>query len=122
MMHHVSLKVDRPAFERTVEFYRNFFGFELERDLGKAAMLRQGSVRLEILQMDGKRPEPGVIDHLAFAVDDVDAMTARMREAGYRVTREPGEHIFECANPYRVYIAFLEGPAGESVELFSEEK
>ena len=40
--------------------------------------------------------EPGV-NHLAYEVDDVDALRARLKEAGYRDTTVPNSHPFRNA-------------------------
>ncbi len=59
--------------------------------------------------------EPGV-NHLAYEVDDVDALRARLKEAGYRDTTLPNSHPFRK----RVYFNDLEGNDWEFVQYLSE--
>ena len=74
---------------KTEEFYRRYLGFERVRsvDLGghQIVFLRSGAVLLELFDADGEQlfdpkqdgpANPGVIRHLAFQTEDVDAFLA----------------------------------------------
>ncbi len=83
--------------ERSLRFYREGLGMEVVgRDLvaatgGETATLRSpgGHQLLELNWYPGARYTPGSeLDHLAFEVDDVDAMASRLVELGGRVVRE----------------------------------
>jgi catechol 2,3-dioxygenase-like lactoylglutathione lyase family enzyme len=58
---------------------------------------------------------PG-LNHLGFAVDDVEALRQRLSIAGYRETTVPNAHPFRR----RVYFADTEGNDWEFVEYHSE--
>jgi catechol 2,3-dioxygenase-like lactoylglutathione lyase family enzyme len=53
------------------------------------------------------------IDHLGFAVDDLDAAIAHMRAAGVKITAEP-----RAAGPIK--FAFIEGPDKVGIELIED--
>lgn len=84
---HVALNCRDQA--TTVDFYRRYLGFEQVRsvDLGghQIVFLRSGAVLLELFDAEGDAlfdpkqdgpANPGVIRHLAFQTDDVDAFLA----------------------------------------------
>jgi len=86
---HVALNCRDQA--TTVDFYRRYLGFEQVRsvDLGghQIVFLRSGAVLLELFDADGDAlfdpkqdgpANPGVIRHLAFQTDDVDAFLERV--------------------------------------------
>jgi predicted enzyme related to lactoylglutathione lyase len=56
-----------------------------------------------------------VIDHLGFAVDDLDATLARLRATGVTVTAEPKE-----VAGGRLRYAFIEGPDKVAIELLED--
>ncbi len=53
--------------------------------------------------------------HVALGVDDIHATCARLREAGARITREPGPKTHDTT-----VIAFLDDPDGYKIELIEE--
>ena len=101
-------------------FYTGTLGFPLVRTWGEGdgsgAMVDLGNCLLEIFA-DAPQPLPsGVYRHMALATDDVDGMVERVRQAGCAITMEPADKCL--GEDYPVRIAFFQGPAGESVELF----
>lgn len=89
---HVALNCRDP--DRTEEFYRKWFGFERARvvPLGKEQIvfLRQGDAYLELFHVTAdalKGPAAdgpqniGVVRHIAFQADDLDAFLARIGDA-----------------------------------------
>jgi len=77
--------------DATEDFYRTWFGFERARVVGQGAdrivFLRKGDAYLELFGSPGGPPgavaddgphRPGVIRHLAFQVDELDAFVARI--------------------------------------------
>ncbi|GIE30757.1 hypothetical protein Ait01nite_038020 [Actinoplanes italicus] len=84
---HVGLNCrDQQATER---FYRDVFGFRRARVVRAGGtdvvFLRQGDVHLELFDAAGQQPEtfdadgpqhPGMVRHLAFQVDDLEAFLA----------------------------------------------
>ncbi|WP_135667615.1 VOC family protein [Halorhabdus rudnickae] len=59
-------------------------------------------------------PSRADTDHVAFVVEDVDAVLERAREAGGSVVAEP--HVVEAAD---AYAGFLEDPDGHTLEFLS---
>lgn len=55
--------------------------------------------------------------HLAFGVDNVTQLVEKVRQAGGRVTREPGPVKFG-----KTFIAFIEDPDGYKIELIQNNK
>lgn len=119
-IHHISLKVPAELYEKTVGFYRDLLGLPVLREQESAVFLSTGNAVLEILPVEQGENGKGALDHFAFETEDVDGLLAELEQAGYAVTMYPTEHTFAGETPYRVYIAFVTGPAGESVELFRE--
>ena len=62
------------------------------------------------------RGEPGV-NHLAYEVDDVDSLSARLEAAGYRESTPPNAH----RHRKRVYFNDPEGNDWEFVQYFSQD-
>lgn len=119
-IHHISLKVPIDLYDAEVSFYRDLLKLKVVRVQDTATFLSSGNVIIEILSSEETRLTQGVLDHFAFQTDEVDSLLNTLRGAGHRVTMEPTEYTFAGEDPYCVYIAFVEGPAGESIELFKE--
>ena len=62
------------------------------------------------------RGEPGV-NHLAYEVDDAEALRVRLKAAGYRESTPPNAH----RHRKRVYFYDLEGNDWEFVQYFSQD-
>ena len=121
-LHHVSLKVrGEEVFERVLAFYEGELDCPLIRRWGagknQGAMLDLGNTILEI-SASGEEDGKGLFAHIAFAVDDVDAMVLRMRQAGHPILIEPADK--NLGGNYPIRIAFCQGPAGEEIEFFHE--
>ncbi|MFA5056761.1 MAG: VOC family protein [Opitutaceae bacterium] len=129
-LHHVAIKVR--DWEATNRFYTEILGFrpKLAWTTGsgrRAAMLDTGDGNyLEIFEDPAYTPAPeGAILHLALRTGDTDAMLARVRAAGMKVTMEPKDVTIQTTNgfgPVPVRIAFFQGPGGEIIELFQNER
>lgn len=107
-VHHVSLNVDDLDAART--FYIEVLGLtEIPRpDLGfPGAWLRVGAQEVHLLVGP---PVEARGQHVALAVDDLDAALAELRTAGVAV-RGPGEIPGVCRQ------AFCADPAGNTIEL-----
>ena len=108
-LHHVSLLIDDLAQARA--FYVDVLGFaedESRPDLGYpgAWMILPGGLQLHLLQLpnpDGaaERPEHGGRDrHVAFVVDDLQALQARLDVAGIGYTKSrSGRAALFCRDP-----------------------
>lgn len=119
-IHHLSLKAAPAQYEAVIRFYCDVMGLPLLRRQTDAAFISCGNVVLEVLHSGEGRARSGALDHFAFAVENVEEMVEHVRRAGRPITMEPRTHTFDGEQPYTVRIAFFEGPAGESVELFCE--
>ena len=115
----------------TSRFYSSYFEFKVSRRLpiggGKEIVfIDRGDVHLELFPVDGSHVDkevdgpsaPGILRHLAFQVDDVDALIERMGDdaivtlgplsfdafiVGWRTAwlRDPNGHIVEVSQGYR---------------------
>lgn len=111
--------------EKSVDFYTNVLGFECYHrneiaengGVTKVAFVRAGTCDLELVQLPAAAPKKdGPVDHIALAVDDIEAAIIRLKEKGIEFeTAEPVDlpMIFEKGVRY---INFR-GPDGEHIEL-----
>lgn len=111
-LEHVGLGAGREAYEPTVRFYEQVFGWHRLREVpGELTFVGDGEgARLEIFPTDAAAlPDP---HHLAFAVDwdDFDAFREALRQAGAN-PEEPFE------NDFRDRIAFFTDPAGNRGQI-----
>jgi catechol 2,3-dioxygenase-like lactoylglutathione lyase family enzyme len=128
--HHVSIKARDLAAAR--RFYTDVLGFRQKlawtTGAGRpAAMLDTGDGNyLEIFEDPDFLPAaPGAIQHLALRTTDTVATLARVRAAGMKVTMEPRDATIQPSDgaaPVPIRIAFFEGPGGELIELFQNDR
>lgn len=111
---------DVPAF---VEFFEKMLGAEVfSREVSAGVPLVR--VRLGDINLTLSGPPKGVpellpakgkvvhgLDHLALAVDDLDAVAADLKAKGARFITEPTQ-----SSPH-LKISFIEGPAGIRIEV-----
>ncbi len=144
ILHHVCLFV--PDMAASVEFYRSGLGLALREEFddiigirpsGKfpfglaSAFLQAGDGRYVELHPagDGEMSQPGFpLNHLAFAVPDVDAAYDRALAAGGAVfgftiqgeewDGSPLDVVMSGERPEPMRMAFLQGPSGELIELY----
>ncbi len=120
-IHHVAIKTyGKEEYEKTVAFYRDILGMTVYRDWGMGIMLLTGESRMEIMNTGEERLPQGVLRHVAFLTDDVDACIDAVRKAGYEITAEPYDVTINAEQPYPLRVAFCIGPAGEEIEFFTE--
>jgi len=122
MIHHISLSAPGCAgFEKAMHFYHDLLGIPLIRSWGVrpagGAMLDAGGCILEIMANGSEDDTKGQWGHIAFAVEDVDALAELLRKEGYGIKMEPCDKDLDG---YPVHIAFCYGPCGEEIELFQE--
>jgi len=127
--HHVALKAR--SWDASLAFYKDVLGFTEKilwayPDGNRAGMLDTGGGNyLEIFEDRGYTPAPqGALLHLALRTRDLDAVVARVRAAGCKITVEPKDVTIKTTNgagPVPIRIAFFEGPNGEIWELFQNE-
>ena len=120
---HVSVRASE--MDRSIAFYRDLLGMELERrraipkNRAEIAFLKDpgGEFSLELTHYDDQVEfqqadyMKRTFDHLAFKVGDLRDLVARVKEAGYTVTDEP----FELSPGH--WLAFIEDPDGTLIEM-----
>ena len=119
-MHHLSLKVGEMQYWDVVHFYQKELGLQIIRVQDGATFLSCGNLIIEILIDENVICGSGPLNHMAFEVENVDEILRILAAKGYHVVMEPTEHMFCGKVPYKVYIGFVEGVAGELIEFFQE--
>lgn len=110
--------------EKSIEFYTDVLCFdcyhraEVPGDDGvtRVAFVKSGTCDIELVQFPAT-PEKndGPVDHIALAVDDIEAVMARLTEKGIAFETESPIHLPMVFDGIR-YI-FFRGPDGEHLEL-----
>jgi len=122
--HHASVKASN--YERSVEFYRAL-GMKTVTEWG------QGESRIMMLDIgDGnifeicaggadRYPAEGRIQHVAFAVRNVDSAYDIALRAGAKSVMTPTVMKLDDARPSKItiYVAFVAGPDGEQIEFYT---
>ena len=120
-IHHLSMKCDSAEdFARAKDFYCRILGFAVVREWPEGIMLETGRGQLEIFRNGPGIRTKGAIRHVAFACDDVDEITARVKAEGYRVFIEPNDITMGSVPEFHARMAFCYGPLGEEIEFFRE--
>jgi catechol 2,3-dioxygenase-like lactoylglutathione lyase family enzyme len=104
-----------------IDFYTNWFGFELGQNASPAfAEVVRGRLRLLLAgpkssagrpMPDGRKPEPGGWNRIHFVVDDIDREVERLRPSGVTFRND----IISGPGGKQV---LLEDPSGNPIELF----
>jgi lactoylglutathione lyase len=119
---HIGIRVK--DLERSVSFYSNVLGFMVRGRMEnkttglKIAFVRVGDSEIELLQYPDQGEEPlpaGVIAHIAFRVDAIEDVLARLMEAGVELRDQQPREVFGDTK-----IAFFYGPDGEVLELYQK--
>lgn len=109
--------------DAAIAFYRDQLGFtEVMHPAPTFAMLKRGDLRFLLSAPsaeggggqglpDGTRPEPGGWNRISLQVDGLDALVARLREAGVRFRND----IVEGVGGRQILI---DDPSGNPIELF----
>jgi len=120
-LHHISMKCGTSEeFEKAKSFYIGLLGFNVVREWPEGIMLGCGNCQLELFCNGKGVKELGAIRHMAFATDDVDAVAAKVKEAGYEVFIEPKDIVVASVPEFHARMAFCFGPLGEQIEFFKE--
>lgn len=118
-MEHVGIMVK--DMDESLAFYQNILGLELRQrvwlnDTVELAFLffpEQPSVEVELVYTGGTVENEGIVNHLAFRVENIQAEIERLKEAGVKLVDEEPRSILNDT----VKIAFFQGPNGEKLEL-----
>lgn len=124
-IHHVCVRcAGEEEMKRTAALYAEFLGKEIFRSWGAGkdagCMIDAGNALIEFFANSEPGRAIGPTDHIALAVDDVDACVAFAKEKGCPVTTPPTDAEIHAEPPIPIRIAFIKGFAGESIELFCE--
>lgn len=116
-LHHVGIVVE--DLEKSVDFYTRMLGFRVvARDenpvkKARAAMIKGQDMMIELIQYASKLYDDIPVNHVAFAVPDVEEAAARFADAGYDMMDTTPRIIFQG----RSKIMFAFGPDRERIEL-----
>jgi len=115
-LHHAGVYVTN--LDRSIAFYGDAFGLEVAERISlaneKIAFLHVGPARLELLEHGRAQRPTGVVDHVAFEVDDLDALLAHLRKHGVTLLDDTPLPVPALA----ARILFCLGPDAERIELF----
>jgi glyoxylase I family protein len=124
-LHNVAIQTGN--FERSYHFYskvlrlpvvREPFTFKEQRRL---AWFDAGSILIELYSVkftrDSSPYDPDGVgpDHLAFEVDDLDAMLEWLEVAGYKPIKPP--FVPPSGDPTQPRVVFIAGPDGEELQF-----
>jgi lactoylglutathione lyase len=117
-MEHVGIMVK--DMNESLAFYQNILGLELRNrewlnetvELAFLFFPEQPSVEVELVY-GGPVENEGIVNHLAFTVENIEAELERFKEAGVKLVDEEPRTILNGT----VKIAFFQGPNGEKLEL-----
>jgi len=127
--HHVCVKTR--DWEQTMRFYRDVLGCTEKiawREAPQRAVLLDsgGGNYVEVFEDMNYAPTPdGAILHFALRTTQLDEVAQRIRAAGAPITMEPKSVAIQTTNgagsvPIRIF--FCQGPSGEIIEFFQNEK
>ena len=116
VLNHIGLAVTDT--QRSAHFYCSHFHFTMGKRYQtpemKILLLHQGSTVIELLERGDGSPvqHTGLWDHIAFSVDDLDAVYKRLLDHKVElIDQQPRMSVFGKR------ILFLTGPDGERIEL-----
>lgn len=120
-IHHVAMNCEtKEKFDEMIYFYHELLQLPALREWDGGIHLDCFNGCIEIFLDQSKPLEQGCIRHFAFATDHVDEIVEIVRKAGYKVTVEPKDVNMKTNPVFPIHVAFIEGPLGESIELFCE--
>jgi len=120
-MKHAHIGIRVRDLERSLKFYQNILGGELiskkEMEGVSLAFLKFGNLELELIDKEKYDYLPnGIIEHIAFRVDNFEAEIKRLRDLEVKFLMEKPIDFGDCR------IIFFEGPDGEHLEFMEEVK
>lgn len=122
-MEHIGIMVN--DMDRSIEFYTEVVGMDLKKreklneEVELAFLAFAGSEDIE-LELVGRGTtglsDQGIVNHLAFSVEDIDETLAHLKAHGVRLLDQTPREILDG-----VWIAFFFGPDGERLELVQQQ-
>ena len=120
-IHHISMKCGTDEELRKVkEFYIDILGLKICREWDGGLMIDTGNGLIEIFTNAEGEHRLGAIRHFALLTDQVDALTEKVKAAGYEVIVEPNDRVIPSDPELPIRMAFCFGPLGEQIEFFCE--
>jgi len=120
-LEHIGIMVK--DMDESIKFYTEMLGMRLDRrvalnetvELSFLAFPGQESVEIELIGgvYGDALSSDGIVNHVAFTVDDIEAEIARLVAAGVNMIDTTPRTIL-----HGIKIAFFYGPNGEKLELF----
>jgi len=120
-IHHTSMKCcNEEEYNKVVDFYQNILGLSVARTWENGIMFAAGTSLVEVFRDGEEALGKGVIRHMAFATEDVDACVKAVSDAGYEVFIGPKDIEIPSSPSFPARMAFCYGPLGEEIEFFQE--
>jgi lactoylglutathione lyase len=123
-LEHIGVMVKN--MDESIQFYTDVIGMQLDRRVALNETLElafltfpgQDSVEIELIgRFDGSLTENGIVNHIAFTVEDIEAEMKRLTDKGVKwIDTEPRTIL------NGIKIVFFYGPNGEKLELFQHPK
>jgi lactoylglutathione lyase len=119
-LEHIGVMVKN--MDESIKFYEDVIGMKLDRrvplnetmELAFLTFPGQESIEIELIgRFDGNLTENGIVNHIAFTVEDMEAEMDRLRTHNVQWIDEAPRTILNG-----IKIAFFYGPNGEKLELF----
>jgi len=119
-LEHIGVMVKN--MDESIRFYTETIGMRLDRrvplneslELAFLTFPGQENIEVELIgRFDGTLTENGIVNHIAFTVDDIEGEIARLKAAGVTMIDNEPRTIL-----HGIKIAFFYGPNGEKLELF----
>ncbi len=121
-IHHISMKCcNDEEYRRARAFYTEVLRLAIVKECDACILLDTGAGIVEIFRDGTESLEKGVIRHVAFAVEDVEACVKAVKVAGYEVFVEPKAVQIGGDAAFPAMIAFCRGPLGEEIEFFCQQ-
>jgi catechol 2,3-dioxygenase-like lactoylglutathione lyase family enzyme len=117
-LEHIGIKsVD---IEKSISFYTNILGFNLIRRIKpgevELVFLRLGETVIELVEIkDGQTFNDGVVNHIAFRVNDIFQAVEWLRKNQVELINDEPKPMGNGQ-----YNFFFRGPSGEKLELFQD--
>jgi methylmalonyl-CoA/ethylmalonyl-CoA epimerase len=116
---HIAIRTHN--LEKTAAFYKEAFGLEQVGAAQNGIYLTDGRLNIAILSfrpvVEGESMKLGV-DHIGFAVDDVDATVARIKELGGKSLNDRHEIVpTDPAKPQSYFEVKCVGPENQVIDV-----
>lgn len=115
---HIGIMVS--DMDRSIAWYTEVLGLKLRQrvrlsERAELAFITLGDTEIELIcrQGDFNFAREGVVNHLAFTVDDIAAVLAHLKAHGVTLRDETPRYL----EAVQAQIAFFAGPDGETFEL-----